>query len=103
VYILSAKFGLIGSDQPIPNYDRRITGTRATELRESVSRELKAIIRSRPWKSIGVCVGRDYTIALEGCLEGRVARARITVLAGGLGNRLTALCRWLRELRNGVQ
>lgn len=41
VYILSAEFGLIPADQPIPYYDRRMSSIRAIELQPQVASTLE--------------------------------------------------------------
>jgi hypothetical protein len=98
VYILSAKFGLIDAARKIPNYDRRLTASLVKKMRQRVSEMAGNILRSRRWRSVGVCAGKDYRQALDG-LQGILGKgARLDVILGGQGLRLARLKKWLREL-----
>lgn len=97
VLILSAKYGLIDSATRIPDYDCRISAKRAECLRPAVLKTLGLLLRSGGWRSIGVCVGREYRTALDGVESLLPEDARVEVIGGGQGRRLTILWRWLRQ------
>jgi hypothetical protein len=97
VLILSAKYGLIGTEQEIPNYDVRLSRASATELRPRVLETATRLLSARRWQAIGVCAGRDYLIALEGLSGLLPDDVRVDYLEGGLGPRLARLREWLRR------
>lgn len=94
VLILSAEFGLIASDQPIPDYDRRMDARRARVLAPTVRAVLRAHLHSHEvYGATLVNVGGDYAPALDlSHLEGLGAIAHTR---GGVGERLGQLKRWL--------
>lgn len=98
VLILSARYGLIPSDRPIPDYDCRISPGSARKMRARVLETLRDALSGQRWNAVGICAGHDYRAALDGLSELLPAGARIDVLAGGLGPRLTALRNWLLEV-----
>jgi len=65
IYILSAKFGLIPSDYPIPNYDEKMTRDRSRQLQPLVIAKLKNILNAKPYQQLCICLGRDYFLALD--------------------------------------
>lgn len=91
IAILSAEFGLITNDTPIPCYDRRMDKTRAAALAPLVQRELNAILADTP-TDVFVHLGRDYLSALGTVPSGSW---RISYAEGGIGERLGQLRRWL--------
>lgn len=48
VYILSAQYGLISSEQPIDYYEQRMTAQRAEELRPRVLVDFSTVLDSLP-------------------------------------------------------
>jgi hypothetical protein len=101
VAILSAEFGLIAGDTPIPWYDRRMDATRAAALAPLVQRELQALLAEPP-TDVFVHLGSDYLPALGSIPLGSW---RISYAQGGIGERLGQLRRWLyapqqREVAN---
>ena len=101
IHILSAEFGLIPACHPIPDYDRRMTGKRAAELRPSVREALRRIQDSDrsmvlTHHNILVNLGRIYLHAVdpEGGL-GAVLHSRRVM--GPPGRRLAQLRAWLYE------
>jgi hypothetical protein len=96
VLILSAKYGLIDSAKRIPDYDCRMSMSRAKELRPAVLEGLSRVLRSRHWGAIGLCLGKVYRAALEGMEPLLPEDAHVEILGGGQGQRLANLRRWLR-------
>jgi len=97
VLILSAKYGLIEPQRAIPRYDQRLSGALADSLRPQVLKAARRVLRSRLWRAVGLCAGNEYRSVLDGIAELMPAGARLDLLAGGLGKRLTALRDWLRQ------
>jgi Family of unknown function (DUF6884) len=97
VLILSGKYGLIDAVTPIRDYDFRMTPATADGLRPAVLKRLRQVLRAGPIRSVGVCLGRDYSQAVEG-LEAQLPEgATVEVIGGGLGQRLTRLREWLNR------
>lgn len=99
--VLSAEFGLIPIDEPIPNYDRRMTSSRAVEIAPVVNESLAGLPRKLcldPDRSAYLAVlGRQYLDVLAACrcplaetLLGRNAD-------GGIGAKSAVLAQWLRR------
>jgi hypothetical protein len=91
--IISAEFGLIRSDTPIPDYDRRMRSSRAAALAPQVQGALREQLTKRPYQRILINLGRDYLRALEGFdgLQGA------TWAQGSIGIRARQLKAWLNE------
>lgn len=96
VDILSAEFGLIPAIQPIPDYDRRMTATRAVELREQVRTTLGELLALRSYDSAYLSAGNVYRQAF-GDLSTIVGLRHFSTApdGAGIGAQLGALKRWL--------
>jgi hypothetical protein len=94
-YILSAEHGLMPAGRGIEWYDRRMTRLRADELRAKTMTAFGRLLRSREWSAVGVCVGKDYELAMKGIDGATPAGVAVDWIRGGLGPRLTALKAWL--------
>lgn len=97
IAILSAEFGLIAADTPIPWYERQMDKARAAALAPLVQRELGAILTAGP-TDVFIHLGRDYLVAL-----GAVPRGswRVFDAQGSIGERLGQLRRWLYAPQQG--
>lgn len=91
-WILSAEYGLISADQPLPVYDRQMTAARAQELRPQVWATL-ARLDSRGYAEALVCAGRAYAAALAGL--GERLGCPVTFNSGPMGRQLSVLRDWL--------
>jgi hypothetical protein len=97
IVILSGMHGLIDAAKPIGDYDLRMTRSIADELRPAVLKRIRELIEGGRISTVGLCLGRDYTRAIEG-LDGELPDAVVVeVIGGGLGHRLTRLRDWLQE------
>lgn len=99
-YILSAEFGLIPSDYPIPEYDRIMTRARAEELQPAVAETLRRIFdgcETAPLSpnSVLLCLGKDYRKALTGAPDELANLLPARFVEGGQGKKLTQLRDWL--------
>ena len=97
ILILSAKYGLIQADRKIPVYECRLSATAAYKLRPRVMKAAGAALRAKKWRTVGICAGKDYRIALDGISELVPKGAKLYLICGGQGLRLTALRNWLRQ------
>lgn len=97
-FVLSAGFGLIPLDAPIPNYDQRMTAERAEALRSDVLRSLNSL--AGRFDDIGrlfVFLGRDYLPAIAG-IEAHFSPTTVATYATGtFGARLGQLKDWLYD------
>lgn len=96
VYVLSAEHGLISSEQPIANYERRMTMQRADELRPRVLADLSTILDANTdRRELFICMGRDYLFALEGWKAQHPSGLVVIQAEGSIGGRQAQLHDWL--------
>jgi hypothetical protein len=95
VYILSAEFGLISSDKPIPNYNRRMTPQRAKELQQPTLNKLKHILIGKQYKELFISLGKDYLRVLAGFESLIPVDVNVTVSTRAIGYKLGELRNWL--------
>jgi uncharacterized protein DUF6884 len=92
--VLSAEYGLIPAQQPIPAYDRRMDLERAEELAVDVAPVLRRYLRGfQGQDEVFVCMGKDYLSALLPVL-GEV-ELPLTYANGFIGRQSSLLKRWL--------
>ena len=91
VSILSAEFGLMAANEPIPDYDRVMTIARATMLRSEVSQCVLDLLSTRPRGSLTLFLGKNYLAALQPEL---LRDPRIRTVNGPIGVQLHALRCW---------
>jgi hypothetical protein len=94
IYILSAEYGLIDADQPVADYDRRMTTARATELRPEVSKRLREIL-GQGYDEVFISLSRAYLEAVDDLDTMGADGTQMTVSQTTMGKRLTELKRWL--------
>lgn len=66
ICILSAEHGVVGPDEPIDHYDRRMDSVRAAALNEEVVTDLRARVRDGGYDRVVVNMGSVYRDAIEG-------------------------------------
>lgn len=91
-WVLSAEYGLIPSEQPITDYDRRMTLARAEALRPQVEATLDELA-TRGFTEAFVCAGRTYRVALADAGDRLECPLRYT--SGSIGHHLAMLRDWL--------
>jgi len=94
--ILSAQFGLLAHDEPIPRYDQRMTPQRAEALRASVTEHLRRVLADAPYHEVFIHAGKEYRKTLAALDNYLGDRLYVTVAAGAPGRRLAELHSWLR-------
>jgi hypothetical protein len=95
IRILSAEFGLIAAETPIPDYDHRMTPARASELAEQVRLSLWLALEHGGYAATFISLGADYWPALALDPTDRAHLGELTVAQGGIGQRMAQLKRWL--------
>ena len=66
ILIVSAKYGLLTSDELIEDYDKKIDAKRAKELRPSVQEKLEAFLDGKGYDQFFNRLWKDYQAVLEG-------------------------------------
>jgi len=94
--ILSAKYGLINCEYPIPYYNLGMTRARAQHLRAQVGETLQTVFRGttdRPAVAeLFLCMGKSYLETFE---ENVPSHVSVKYAQGTPGNKLAALHDWL--------
>jgi cytoplasmic iron level regulating protein YaaA (DUF328/UPF0246 family) len=98
VLILSARYGLLKANDPIEDYDLRMTRERAITLQAQISADLDVYLKRTPYNEIFVNLGKTYLIALASseALMGQDRRVRYAT--GGIGDKMSQMKRWLRDI-----
>lgn len=97
VLILSAEFGLIAADRPIPIYDRRMTRPRALSLRPHVRAALAAALAGGGYaQQTLINLGADYLPALPLDPDTIVQLGSLVFARGGIGERMALMKQWLQ-------
>ena len=97
VYILSARFGLIRGDEPIPAYEQRMTPLRAEELRGATADHLRSLNIGRRYQNAFLHAGAIYREILFLPLIDELPQQRLTSPTGSQGVQLTRLKSWLYQ------
>lgn len=96
ICILSAEYGLIDAEDEITTYDRRMTTSRAEELRDQVTDAIHKRIEKNRYDEIVLNLGKEYLQAVDDLSE----RSDIdisTVQGGGIGEKGKQLKRFVRS------
>lgn len=94
VRVVSAEHGLMTLDQPIAEYDQRMTPERAQELRPAVLAALSALIQEQPVREALVVVGQTYLLSLTG-IEQVLDGVPVRIARETQGRKLGVLRAWL--------
>jgi hypothetical protein len=95
VLILSAKYGLLEADEPIENYNLRMTRDIAGRLRDSIGIRLDEVLCETNWQNIFVNLGGDYLPAIASASELTRFGDTVVYASGGIGTRMAHLRQWL--------
>ena len=95
VLILSAEFGLIAADAPIPNYNHRMTEARALALRTQVREALAQALAGGRYDETMINLGADYLPALPLDPTTTDQLGTLTNAQGGIGERMSQMKRWI--------
>ncbi len=98
IVILSAEYGLIAAEMPIPWYDRRMDAQRAAVLAEQISVQCQALIGTTIFARTLIHAGRTYQRALTPIMPLLQQRSiSLDQTCGGIGERLGQMKAWLRS------
>jgi hypothetical protein len=98
VLILSAKYGLLEADDPIEDYNLKMTRDMAKQFQHSVGHRLSAVLAQHEWKSVLVNLGKDYLPAI-GTTFLKQSEPKIVYAQGGIGERMAQLKEWLKTIQ----
>ncbi len=97
VYILSATYGLIPKNFPIPLYDEKMNLPRAIELQPQVKTTFSSILENN-YASICFVLGKTYLKVFED-LHNLIPNLTQSIVAHGpIGKKQTQLKRWLWKI-----
>lgn len=99
ILIISAKYGLLRSDEPIPYYDLEMTPEIADELRASIQEKLKAFLYGKDYDQLFDGLWQVYKQTLEGFELERHFRYVVPVETNRLKKR-SQLKAWIIELKD---
>lgn len=95
VYILSARFGLIPGNKPIPNYDQKMTKARSQQLQPRVHQTLYNIVQTSHYDCLLFCLSKDYLQILNNYDKTQFEGLNFTIATGTVGRKLSILHTWL--------
>lgn len=64
IVIISAKYGFLDPNDPIENYDLRMTEKRAKELNHDIINKFKTLLEREDYNTIYINLGKDYLPAI---------------------------------------
>jgi len=99
VLIISAKYGLIGSNEIIEYYNRRMDVSRARELNGLIIGKLKQTLEDEEYESMLINLGKDYMEAIRGFERIVPASTRVSMLSGSIGPRKSRLKKWILSIQ----
>jgi cytoplasmic iron level regulating protein YaaA (DUF328/UPF0246 family) len=95
IVILSAEFGLLDTDEPIPMYDREMTSHRADELREEVIDALTTRVRDGQYDEVVINMAKEYERAIKG-IDSKLDIEITRIDGGGIGEKGHTLKHFIR-------
>lgn len=98
ILILSAKYGLISSDNLISYYDQIMTPKRAEELASKIMMKLERIFTNENYDEVFINLGKNYLPALDGAKK-ILDEHNVNWANGQIGERLHQLKNWLCIIR----
>lgn len=99
IFIISAKYGLLTSEQPIDLYNRLMSLRRARQLRPIIQEELKSWIDTKRggYAQVFINLGEVYMQTLIGFDWDLVSTMEAS---GGIGQRGSQMKAWLEQIAN---
>ncbi len=102
IYIISAKYGLVGSLDYIELYDMEMTAKRAEELKNTINKSLDSIFEQNQYSEVLINLGKNYLRALDGFTKKLNNQdCNIVIISGRIGERLHRMKKWLDSLKGG--
>lgn len=100
IFIISAKYGLINSNDFISFYNQMMTTERAKELSGIVKMDLEKILQLKDYDEIFISLGKTYMVALEDS-KNFLDNYNVSWGYGQIGERLHQLKTWLTAVEAG--
>ena len=97
ILIISAKYGLLKSDDPIADYDQKMDARRANELRPHIQEKLKAFLNGKDYDQLFNGLWQVYNKTLEGFDLEKHCRLVVPV-ENNRGKKMAQLKAWIIEL-----
>ena len=97
ILIISAKYGLLRSDEPIPDYDLKMTPEIADELCTSIQEKLKTFLNGKDYDQLFNGLWQVYNKTLEGFDLEKYFRHVIPV-ENNRGKKMRQLKKWIIDL-----
>ncbi|MBE9195800.1 hypothetical protein IQ219_10905 [Synechocystis sp. LEGE 06083] len=95
IYILSAKFGIIPYDTPIPNYDEKLTKNKIKEISGQSRSIFREILNSQQYTKLHISAGKQYLHLIDGYQKYARDNLQVEVATGSIGRKLSHLRYWL--------
>lgn len=95
IFVVSAEYGLISGEAPVPLYDRRLTPGRANELRTLVVSQLPEHVGDEQAVNVLLCGSRAYLEVLDGITSRLPEGSTVRQAPLRPGERLACLHDWL--------
>jgi hypothetical protein len=95
--VLSARFGLVPGNLPLPLYDCELPQIDRTALRTQVEQQFKRTMDEVQPQRLFVSLGCQYLPLIAEPLTREVAPASLVIATGGIGGRASRLVRWLKS------
>lgn len=98
IFILSAEYGLITSEQEIPAYDTQMTSARADRMKATVFAQAEKLFLAESLtkrNQIFINLGRNYHSSFSEVFHILETRSSLTVASGSSGKRLGQMYDWL--------
>lgn len=95
IFIISAKYGMLGENDLISFYDVRMTKSRAKEIRREIIKKLRDVIIKKCYKEVFINLGKDYLPAIQGFEKKIPTTTKILFSKGKIGKRLHDMREWI--------
>jgi len=99
ILIISAKYGLIESNELISYYDEKMTVERAGKLSKEILLKLKKLLDNYNYKEIFINLGKIYTLALDDS-RSMLKEKNACWSSGKIGERNRQLKYWLLSIKS---
>ena len=100
ILILSAKYGLLESNEIVSYYDQMMNKKRAAELQDQVYNKLKSYLADKSYEEIFINMGKIYELAINDESRELLNSFNTTWIKGEIGERCQQLKDWLIQLSN---
>jgi cytoplasmic iron level regulating protein YaaA (DUF328/UPF0246 family) len=100
ILILSAKYGILHSNDLVPPYNLKMTSRQAKALQVEASNALDLHLSNNYYSALFINLGRTYFTALACSQQLPHLYSSTTFAYGGIGQRMAQMKRWLMDLQH---